>query len=186
MWSNQDCPPPKEIGGHDEQITVYHSFFFSLLINYLLHELVSWNLRRWMILNDVEPGYNFILFLVLVNFSYNMFAPERGKRITCFWAEVYSLGWDLPTINSSVVCGVPGYGFHPSQGVLTLPVSGLQFPIMAKFEIKLFARTPGVSCIPRTKYVRGILWFSRRYAASASASAASAASASADTSSFSR
>ena len=31
-------------------------------------------------------------------------------------------------------------------------------------------------CIPRTKYVRGILWFSRR----------SAASASADTSSFSR
>ena len=32
-------------------------------------------------------------------------------------------------------------------------------------------------CIPRTKYVRGILWFSRRYAA---------ASASADTSSFSR
>ena len=26
-------------------------------------------------------------------------------------------------------------------------------------------------CIPRTKYVRGILWFSRRYAASASASA---------------
>ena len=45
------------------------------------------------------------------------------------------------------------------------------------------------NCIPRTKYVRGILWFSRRYAA-ASASAASAASASAsasaDTSSFSR
>ena len=35
------------------------------------------------------------------------------------------------------------------------------------------------NCIPRTKYVRGILWFSRRYAASA-------ASASADTSSFSR
>ena len=34
--------------------------------------------------------------------------------------------------------------------------------------------------IPRTKYVRGILWFSRRYAAAA------AASASADTSSFSR
>ena len=34
------------------------------------------------------------------------------------------------------------------------------------------------NCIPRTKYVRGILWFSRRYAA-ASASAASAASASA-------
>ena len=33
------------------------------------------------------------------------------------------------------------------------------------------------NCIPRTKYVRGILWFSRRYAA---------ASASADTSSFSR
>ena len=31
------------------------------------------------------------------------------------------------------------------------------------------------NCIPRTKYVRGILWFSRRYAA-----------ASADTSSFSR
>ena len=27
------------------------------------------------------------------------------------------------------------------------------------------------NCIPRTKYVRGILWFSRRYAASASASA---------------
>ena len=39
------------------------------------------------------------------------------------------------------------------------------------------------NCIPRTKYVRGILWFSRRSAA-ASASAASAASA--DTSSFSR
>ena len=35
-------------------------------------------------------------------------------------------------------------------------------------------------CIPRTKYVRGILWFSRRSAASASAAA------SADTSSFSR
>ena len=35
-------------------------------------------------------------------------------------------------------------------------------------------------CIPRTKYVRGILWFSRRSAA------ASAAAASADTSSFSR
>ena len=35
-----------------------------------------------------------------------------------------------------------------------------------------------INCIPRTKYVRGILWFSRRYAASASASA--------DTSSFSR
>ena len=32
------------------------------------------------------------------------------------------------------------------------------------------------NCIPRTKYVRGILWFSRRYAAAASA----------DTSSFSR
>ena len=32
----------------------------------------------------------------------------------------------------------------------------------------------GFNCIPRTKYVRGILWFSRRYAASA------------DTSSFSR
>ena len=28
---------------------------------------------------------------------------------------------------------------------------------------------PLVNCIPRTKYVRGILWFSRRYAASASA-----------------
>ena len=28
-----------------------------------------------------------------------------------------------------------------------------------------------IYCIPRTKYVRGILWFSRRYAASASASA---------------
>ena len=40
-------------------------------------------------------------------------------------------------------------------------------------------------CIPRTKYVRGILWFSRRYAAAAAA-AASAAAASADTSSFSR
>ena len=48
-------------------------------------------------------------------------------------------------------------------------------------------------CIPRTKYVRGILWFSRRYAASAaaasaaaaSAAAASAAAASADISSFS-
>ena len=26
-------------------------------------------------------------------------------------------------------------------------------------------------CIPRTKYVRGILWFSRRYAAASSASA---------------
>ena len=37
------------------------------------------------------------------------------------------------------------------------------------------------NCIPRTKYVRGILWFSRRYAA-----AAASASASADTSSFSR
>ena len=36
------------------------------------------------------------------------------------------------------------------------------------------------NCIPRTKYVRGILWFSRRSAA------ASAAAASADTSSFSR
>ena len=35
-----------------------------------------------------------------------------------------------------------------------------------------------INCIPRTKYVRGILWFSRRYAAAASASA--------DTSSFSR
>ena len=41
----------------------------------------------------------------------------------------------------------------------------------------------GIYCIPRTKYVRGILWFSRRYAAAASAAAASA---SADTSSFSR
>ena len=40
------------------------------------------------------------------------------------------------------------------------------------------------NCIPRTKYVRGILWFSRRYAAAAAA--ASAAAASADTSSFSR
>ena len=38
-------------------------------------------------------------------------------------------------------------------------------------------KTSAVNCIPRTKYVRGILWFSRRYAA---------ASASADTSSFSR
>ena len=38
-----------------------------------------------------------------------------------------------------------------------------------------------LNCIPRTKYLRGILWFSRRYAASAAA----AASASADTSSFS-
>ena len=36
------------------------------------------------------------------------------------------------------------------------------------------------NCIPRTKYVRGILWFSRRYATAASAAA------SADTSSFSR
>ena len=45
-------------------------------------------------------------------------------------------------------------------------------------------RTPSDQghCIPRTKYVRGILWFSRRYAASA----ASASAASADTSSFSR
>ena len=41
---------------------------------------------------------------------------------------------------------------------------------------------PVYNCIPRTKYVRGILWFSRRYAAAS----ASAASASADTSSFSR
>ena len=39
----------------------------------------------------------------------------------------------------------------------------------------------GGYCIPRTKYVRGILWFSRRYAA-----ASAATSASADTSSFSR
>ena len=38
------------------------------------------------------------------------------------------------------------------------------------------------NCIPRTKYVRGILWFSRRYAAAS----ASASAASADTSSFSR
>ena len=37
------------------------------------------------------------------------------------------------------------------------------------------------NCIPHTKYVWGILWFSRRYAAAASAAAASA-----DTSSFSR
>ena len=37
-----------------------------------------------------------------------------------------------------------------------------------------------INCIPRTKYVRGMLWFSRRYAASASTSA------SADTLSFSR
>ena len=36
-------------------------------------------------------------------------------------------------------------------------------------------------CIPRTKYVRGILWYSRRYVAASAASAASA-----DTSSFSR
>ena len=42
------------------------------------------------------------------------------------------------------------------------------------------------NCIPRTKYVRGILWFSRRYAAAAAASAAASASASADTASFSR
>ena len=34
-------------------------------------------------------------------------------------------------------------------------------------------------CIPRTKYVRGILWFSRRYAAASAASAASASAASA-------
>ena len=27
------------------------------------------------------------------------------------------------------------------------------------------------NCIPRTKYVRGILWFSRRYAAASAASA---------------
>ena len=27
------------------------------------------------------------------------------------------------------------------------------------------SETKIVSCIPRTKYVRGILWFSRRYAA---------------------
>ena len=31
-----------------------------------------------------------------------------------------------------------------------------------------------VNCIPRTKYVRGILWFSRRYAAASAVSAASA------------
>ena len=37
------------------------------------------------------------------------------------------------------------------------------------------------NCIPRTKYVRGILWFSRCYAAAAASAAASA-----DTSSFSR
>ena len=41
------------------------------------------------------------------------------------------------------------------------------------FTVKSF-----IYCIPRTKYVRGILWFSHRYAASASAST--------DTSSFSR
>ena len=34
-------------------------------------------------------------------------------------------------------------------------------------------------CIPRTKYVRGILWFSRRYAAASASASASAASASA-------
>ena len=42
----------------------------------------------------------------------------------------------------------------------------------------LFMYLALINCIPRTKYVRGILWFSRRYAASAAASA--------DTSSFSR
>ena len=40
-------------------------------------------------------------------------------------------------------------------------------------------------CIPRTKYVRGILWLSRCYAA-ASAAASAASAASADISSFSR
>ena len=43
-------------------------------------------------------------------------------------------------------------------------------------DIYIFIIFYCINCIPRTKYVRGILWFSRRYAASASA----------DTSSFSR
>ena len=63
---------------------------------------------------------------------------------------------------------------------------GLLFIILIQLSQLIFGYLHGplwdmFNCIPRTKYVRGILWFSRRYAA-----AASAASASADTSSFSR
>ena len=47
--------------------------------------------------------------------------------------------------------------------------------LLTYLQLTVYTRN---NCIPRTKYVRGILWFSRRYAASAAASA--------DTSSFSR
>ena len=39
-----------------------------------------------------------------------------------------SLDLGLPTVNCPVVSGVPGYGFHPLQGVTTLPISESAVP----------------------------------------------------------
>ena len=42
---------------------------------------------------------------------------------------------------------------------------------MAYSHVLLGKMQVQANCIPRTKYVRGILWFSRRYAAASAASA---------------
>ena len=88
---------------------------------------------------------------VIIDIPYPACCIKQG-RVVCYKLSSNQSGvlWlGSPAINSPVVGGAPGYGFHPSQDS---PGSGdqltnLQFTIMGKLGIKSFAHTPGASDI---------------------------------------
>ena len=109
---------------------------------------------------------------------YNKFSASANESASS-WCRRY-LPWNL---DQEAVKMLTQHHYIIPVWIFSKFIGSLSRYIHLGYGVDMMVR---VYCIPRTKYVRGILWFSRRSAASASVSAASTASASADTSSFSR